>query len=164
MLLGEGTAKPWESHECQAHSTGHPSRTQEAGFGVAAMFFCTAPTDQISLFEFWLYGVRRNLVVCYCQEGVDKAFSEFTCDSPTPYSLPSSGLRALLNSMGFYVADLLPLPFSPLLKVEHRSFFIGFCSHQASVYVLSSCDVLKYLVFLWPHSHSLSFGEFIPVI
>lgn len=24
----------------------------EAGFGVAAMFFCTALTDQISLFEF----------------------------------------------------------------------------------------------------------------
>ena len=128
------------------------------------MFFCIALTDQISLFEFWLYGVRRNLVVCYCQEGVDKAFSEFTCDSSSPYSLPFSGLRALLNSVGFYMADLLPLPCSPLLKVEHRSSFVGFCSHQASVCVLSSCDVLKYLVFLWPHSHSLSFGEFIPVI
>ena len=108
--------------------------------------------------------MRRNLVVCYCQEGVDKAFSEFTCDSSSPYSLPFSGLRALLNSVGFYMADLLPLPCSPLLKVEHRSSFVGFCSHQASVCVLSSCDVLKYLVFLWPHSHSLSFGEFIPVI
>ena len=108
--------------------------------------------------------MRRNLVVCYCQEGVDKAFSEFTCDSSSPYSLPFSGLRALLNFVGFYMADLLPLPCSPLLKVEHRSSFVGFCSHQASVCVLSSCDVLKYLVFLWPHSHSLSFGEFIPVI
>ena len=121
------------------------------------MLFCPALTDQISLFEFWLYGVRRNLVICYCQEGVDKACSEFTCDSSTPYSLPSSGPRALLNSVGFCMADLLPLPCSPVLSVEHRSSFIDFCSHQASVCVL--LWYVEYLVFLWPHIHIFLLGS-----
>ena len=121
------------------------------------MLFCPALTDQISLFEFWLCGVRRNLVICYCQEGVDKACSEFTCDSSTPYSLPSSGPRALLNSVGFCMADLLPLPCSPVLNVEHRSSFIGLCSHQASVCVL--LWYVEYLVFLWPYFHIFLLGS-----
>ena len=125
------------------------------------MLFCPALTDQISLFEFWLCGVRRNLVICYCQEGVDKACSEFTCDSSTPYSLPSSGPRALLNS-GLLHGRSAPSTLQPRTQ-RWAQVFLHWPLQSPSLCVcaLVICWISCLFMALFPY---LSFGEFIPVI
>lgn len=86
-----------------------------------------------------------------------RASCEFTCHLPS-ILLTSFRFRKLLNSTSSaeLICSLHPAAASPIFSLWLPS--ICTWSHQASVCMLCSCHSLKYLVFLWPHSHFLWFG------